>query len=114
MVNVRQKGKRGELEVVKILNKKFNTGVRRTPNSGGLSIKGDIIDIDPRSILSEFHFEIKNCKRIVMPKWKDQAEGDCPRCKTPLVVYKRKGWQVDLPLEDFLNVLKELEDLRNG
>ncbi len=53
MVNQRNKGKRGELEVVKIINKALGTNVRRTPNSGGLSIKGDIIDINLDSVIHD-------------------------------------------------------------
>jgi len=56
MINAQNKGKRGELEVVRIINKNLGTKIRRTPNSGGLSFKGDIIDIDDISILFDYHF----------------------------------------------------------
>jgi Holliday junction resolvase len=42
-LNSQKKGKRFELQVAKYLSKEFETSIRRTPNSGGLSIKGDIM-----------------------------------------------------------------------
>jgi len=48
-INSQQKGKRAEREVAKLINKYLDTNVRRTPQSGGMSIKGDIIDINPDS-----------------------------------------------------------------
>ena len=59
MINSQKKGKRAELEVAKLINKYLGTNVRRTPNSGGLSIKGDIIDINPDSPAFDYYFEVK-------------------------------------------------------
>ena len=42
-MNSQKKGKRFELQVAKYLSREFKYEIRRTPNSGGLSIKGDII-----------------------------------------------------------------------
>lgn len=104
MINVRNKGKRGELEVVKIINKRLGTNVRRTPNSGGLSIKGDIIDIDHNSVIHDCHFEIKNHKKLVFSKWWEQTEGDCPGGKLPVLIFKYKGrWMVVQELIDWLD-----------
>ena len=50
-LNANQKGKRFERDVAKMINKKFETNVRRTPMSGGMEIKGDIICIDDNSII---------------------------------------------------------------
>ena len=55
MINSNKKGKRFELRVAKYLAEKLNAHIRRTPNSGGLSMKGDIMCIDDQSILSEFN-----------------------------------------------------------
>ena len=54
-LNANQKGKRFELKIAKDLAKKFDTNIRRTPNSGGLSIKGDILTTS--GILSEYSRE---------------------------------------------------------
>ena len=55
MLNANKKGKRFELRIAKELAKKFDTNIRRTPNSGGLSIKGDILTTS--GILSEYSWE---------------------------------------------------------
>ena len=115
-MNANQKGKRFEREVAKLLNKKFNTNVRRTPMSGGMSIKGDIIDINPDSVLYDYHFECKNQEKLNIWKALEQARSDRPMGKTPLVVFT-KNFQsnyVAIELEDFMNLLKELEDLKNS
>ena len=103
MVNQRNKGKRGELEVVKIINKALGTNVRRTPNSGGLSIKGDIIDINLDSVIHDCHLEIKNQNKIMFPKWWKQTTDDCSGYKLPLLIFKHDHkWIVSLQLSDFL------------
>ena len=61
-INSQAKGKRAEREVAKLINKYLGTNVRRTPQSGGLSIKGAIIDIDP----NKHPFTINN--NIITPK----------------------------------------------
>ena len=50
-LNSNQKGKRFELKIAKDLAKRFKTDIKRTPNSGGLSFKGDILTTS--GILSE-------------------------------------------------------------
>ena len=103
MINVRNKGKRGELEVVKIINTALGTNVRRTPNSGGLSIRGDIIDINIDSVIHDCHFEIKNQSKIMIPKWWKQCTDDCSSSKIPLLIFKHDGtWLVTQSLSDYL------------
>ena len=116
MLNANQKGKRFERDVAKILNKKFETNVRRTPMSGGMSIKGDIIDINPDSVLFDYHFECKNQEKLNIWKALAQARADKPMRKIPLVVFTKNHERdyVALELEDFMNILKELEDLKNS
>lgn len=107
MINVKNKGKRGELEVVKIINKFLDTTLRRTPNSGGLSIKGDIIDTKD-TIVHNIHFEIKNQAKIQFPKWWKQATGDCPASKTPILIFKHNSsWVSALNLNDLLYFIKD-------
>ena len=114
-INANKKGKRFERDVAKTLNKKFGTNVRRTPQSGGLSIKGDIIDIDDNSILSEFHFECKNQERLNIWKALAQARGDKPLGKIPLVVFTKNHEQdyVCIEFHDFINLVKEIEEWRD-
>ena len=88
-MNANQKGKRFERDVAKQLNKKFNTNVRRTPMSGGMSIKGDIIDINPDSVLFDYHWECKNQEKLNIWKALEQARSDKPMGKTPVVVFTK-------------------------
>jgi len=113
MINSSQKGKRGEREVVSIINKYLGTNFRRTPNSGGLSFKGDIIDIDNTNPLYDFHIEIKNTNTLQIPKWMDQIEKDQPLGKTGLLISKFKGkWFSWLSLQDFLYLVSEIMRLK--
>ena len=113
-MNANQKGKRFERDVAKIINKKFGTHVRRTPMSGGMDFKGDIICIDDNSIISEFSFECKNQEALNIWKALKQSRYDAPMGKLPLVVFTKNHQTeyVALELEDFLNIIKELSDLR--
>ena len=89
-----QKGKRFELSIANKLKEVFNIKVRRTPLSGGLDFKGDIICIDDNSIISEYSFECKNQEKLNIWKALEQSRNDAPRGKTPLVVFT-KNFQLD-------------------
>ena len=69
-LNANQKGKRFELKIAKDLAKKFDTNIRRTPNSGGLSIKGDIMTTS--GILSEY------CLLYTSPSPRDRTRSRMP------------------------------------
>ena len=113
MINSSQKGKRAEREVVTIINKYLGTNFKRTPNSGGLSFKGDIIDIDNSNPLYEFHIEIKNTNTLQIPKWMKQIDNDMPLGKTGLLIAKFKGdWYTWLTLQDFLFLVSEIIKLK--
>tara|TARA_Y100000593_G_scaffold75746_1_gene139777 strand:- start:250 stop:621 length:372 start_codon:yes stop_codon:yes gene_type:complete len=112
-INSQQKGKRAEREVAKLINKYLGTNVRRTPQSGGLSIKGDIIDINPDSAAFDYHFEVKDQKKLMIPKWWEQIYGDCPKGKIPINVFKMNArFYATLEFTDFLNLLAELQELK--
>ena len=117
-INSQAKGKRAEREVAKLINKYLGTNVRRTPQSGGLSIKGDIIYIDPNSAAFNYHFEVKDQKKLMIPKWWEQIEADCPPGKTPINVFKMNGqFYATLEFKDWLDLLvqiNELEEARTG
>ena len=113
MINSNAKGKRGELAVVKKINRYLGTNFKRTPNSGGLSIKGDIIDIDNTNPLYDFHIEIKNTNTLQIPKWMEQIDRDLPLGKTGLLIAKfRGGWFSWLSLEDFLYLISQIMELQ--
>ena len=112
-MNSQDKGKRFEREIAKTLNKKFGSNVRRTPNSGGLSIKGDIMDT--QGILSEWSFECKNQEKLNIWKAFDQAANDSAGTRrTPIVVFTKNHDRTlaCLEFEDWMNLVKELEELR--
>ena len=114
-LNANKKGKRFELQVAKYLCREFETEIRRTPNSGGLSLKGDILAT--QGILSEFNWECKNQEKLNIWKALEQSANDCigSHTKKPLVVFT-KNFEKDycaLRLEDFVQLLLELEQLRN-
>ena len=113
-MNANKKGKRFELQVAKYLSNMFNSKISRTPNSGGLSLKGDIMAT--QGILSEFNWECKNQEKLNIWKALEQSANDCIGShKQPLVVFT-KNFEKDyvaLRLEDFVQLLLELEQLRN-
>ena len=113
MINSQQKGKRAEREVAKLINQYLGTNVRRTPQSGGFSIKGDIIDINPDSAAFDYHFEVKDQKKLMIPKWWEQIYDDCPLGKTPVNVFKMNAqFYATLQFRDWLSLLAELQELK--
>lgn len=108
----RRKGAEGEREVAKILER-YGFHARRTPNSGGLSIKGDLTGHLGEPAIPGYHIEVKRCETILLPKWLRQAHADAGR-NTPLLIFRTsKGqandplgyWHATLPLEDLLALL---------
>lgn len=112
-INSNRKGKEFEQRIARQINEQFGTNVKRTPNSGGLSIKGDIIATS--GPLSAYHFELKNQEKLNIWKALHQARGD-RGSRLPLVVFTKnlEADYVALELSDFLNILKELEDMKAG
>ena len=116
MVNVRDKGKRGEREFRDLVNAIFElTGddrISRTPCSGALSwMKGDLVQLS--GILAGFHWEVKNEKSVRIWAYIEQAENDARQGKIPVVAFKRGGskdFYVCLNAKYFLNLLKETEE----
>ena len=112
-INSQAKGKRAEREVAKLINRYLGTNVRRTPQSGGMSIKGDIIDINPDSVAYQFHFEVKDQKKLMIPKWWEQIDDDCPVAKTPVNVFKMNAqFYATMQFTDWLSLLSEIEELK--
>jgi len=113
-LNSNQKGKRFELKIAKNLAKLFKTDIKRTPNSGGLSFKGDILTTS--GILSEYSWECKNQEKLNIWKALEQSEGDARgTLKTPVVVFT-KNFEKDyiaLQYNDFVNLLLELDEYRS-
>ena len=103
-----QKGKRFELSIANKLKELFKIKVSRTPLSGGMDFKGDIICIDDNSIISEFSFECKNQEKLSIWDSLKQAEENSGG-HTPLLVFKRnrsKTYAV-IDFEKFLELIKK-------
>jgi len=113
-LNANQKGKRFELKIAKDLAKRFKTDIKRTPNSGGLSFKGDILTTS--GILSEYSWECKNQEKLNIWKALHQSENDAiGTMKSPVVVFT-KNFEDDyiaLKYDDFVNILLELDEYRS-
>ena len=87
----------------RISEKQTVSSLSTPPNSGGLSIKGDIIDIGLDSPVYDYHFEIKDHKTIRLKEWWRQCTDDCPVTKTPILVFKfEHSFYVMQSIEDWL------------
>ena len=77
------------------------------------SIKGDIIDINPDSPAFDYHFEVKDQKKLMVPKWWEQIYSDLPMGKTPVNVFKMNAkFYATLEFKDWLSLLVELKELK--
>ena len=108
MVNANDKGKRFERKVANRLNERFGTNVRRTPMSGGMTIKGDIIDLE--GPLAQFSFECKNQERLNIWSALKQSQDDAAiDGRVPVVVFT-KNHQPDyvaMKFEDWMDLIEK-------
>ena len=112
MINSQAKGKRYELKISKYINKILGTFLRRTPLSGGMELKGDILEINPDSPMFDKHIECKHQTTLHLPKWWDQTTRDCPVGKTPVLIFNMKGRDmVCIELDEWLGYHIEDEDV---
>ena len=102
MINSKQKGKRGELMLVKELNSYgFNT--RRTNQyCGNTGEASDLVG------LPKIHIEAKNTERLNIYDAVDQAKRDAREGEIPTVFHKknRKEWLVTMPLTEWVKLYK--------
>lgn len=103
----RRKGKTGELEVAALF-REAGFDCDRTPNSGGLRIKGDLHGELP------LHVEVKR-QEVARPwLWAEQASADADEGERWLVAMRRSRspWLALLPLDDVLAMLALERELR--
>lgn len=101
----RRKGKGGELEVAaRFQASGFDCA--RTPNSGGLRLRGDLHGALP------LHVEVKRQETARPWLWAEQAAVDAGRGARWLVAMRRSrsAWLAMMPLDDVVQLL-ELERL---
>lgn len=113
----KRKGGQYERVIAKAFQKRYKVELKRTPQSGGFAKKadkaddyrGDITIVDNRQMLL-LHIECKNQKTWSLPKWIAQAEADCPKGRTPIVVFHQHNSSKDyvcLSLSDFLKLVEK-------
>ena len=113
----RSKAKGGNYErtIAKKFQACYGEELTRTPQSGGFAKKstkadefrGDIVSIDENVDL-QLHIECKCHKTWSLPSWLTQSESDCPKGKTPCVIFHKHGTSKDyiaLSLEDFFKIV---------
>jgi len=95
----REKGKRGEREVVAILQKLGWPKARRARQSDG-AVDPDVAGCDPLWI------EVKRRKLIAACRFMDQAEGDASAKKIPTTFMREDGgeWYVMCKSDDLLRL----------
>lgn len=103
-INSKQKGKRGELEISRLLrNYGYNT--RRSVQYNGKSRDGqaDIVG------LPGIHAEIKRVEKLNIYDAMEQAVRDAQDSETPTVFHRKnnKPWLVTLSMNDFMSLYKK-------
>ena len=104
-INSKQKGKRGELEIVRVL-KNYGYDARRTAQYCGNT--GDAADVVG---LPGIHIEVKRVERLNLSEAMDQAIRDAKAGLMPAVFHRRSNepWMVSMLLEDWINLYREWE-----
>ena len=98
-MNSRNKGKRGELELARILREHGYTARRGQQYHGGAD-SPDVIG------LPGIHIEVKRVERLNLTEAYAQAFRDAADGEIPAVFHKRnrEPWMVTVKLEDFLEL----------
>lgn len=110
-MNSRNKGKRGELELARILREHGYNGERGQQYHGG----GDSPDVRG---LPGVHIECKRVERLELTAAYEQSFRDAAAGEIPAVFHKknREPWFVTVSLEDFLKLYEggAHERIHNG
>ena len=97
MVNSRQKGKRGELELAHELEK-WGYKTRRGQQYSGATGEADVIGIPG------LHIECKRVEQLNLDKALEQSESDARIGEYAVVMHRRnrEKWKVTMSLETFM------------
>lgn len=103
-MNSREKGKRGERELAKLL-KEHGYEARRNQQYCGANGDADVIG------LPGVHIECKRVEKLNLDAAMEQARRDAREGEMPVVMHRkdRGDWKVTLSLEDFMKIYKEAE-----
>jgi hypothetical protein len=104
VTNSRDKGARGERELVTILRDAGWPDATRNTDGRFQAGRGDV-DNGPAG----FHIECKRSERALIWEWLAQAERDAGTTKIPVVAFRRSRgrWYGVLPLDDLLELIRE-------
>lgn len=94
----RDKGARGEREVIQLLKDHGWPLARRSSDGRAQAERGDIVR-GPAG----FHLEVKRRERISIVEWSRQAERDAHPTDRPAVIWRasREPWRVSMLLDDW-------------
>ena len=107
-VNSKQKGKRGELELVRKL-KEYGFGTRRSVQYNGKADAGqaDLVGLDG------IHIECKRTERLNLYDAMTQAKHDAKGGALPTVFHRKNNcnWLVVMELDDWIQLYKEYYEM---
>lgn len=95
----RDKGKRGELELAKLL-RQHGYDARRGQQFSGANGDPDVVG------LPGIHIEVKRVEKLNLYQAMEQATNDAREGEAPAVFHRRNGkyWLVTMELEDWLSL----------
>lgn len=101
-MNSRMKGKRGELELAKIL-REHGYDARRGQQFSGINGDADVLG------LPGIHLEVKRVEALNIEKAMEQSRRDARDGEMPTVFHRKNGkpWLVTMDLEDFMTLYKK-------
>lgn len=103
-MNSREKGKRGELELARVL-RSLGYDCRRGQQYSGANGDADVVG------LPGIHIECKRVERLNLTEAMKQARRDALPGEFPVVFHRRNDepWMVTMPLESWIEIYREWE-----
>lgn len=104
-MNSRNKGKRGELEIVHILKEYGYNNARRGQQYSGANGDPDVVGLD------DVHLEIKRVEHLNLYNAMEQSKNDCREKEIPTVFHRKnnKQWLVTMELADWMEFYQAYE-----
>lgn len=102
-MNSKRKGKRGELEFVRLCKARGYEARRTAQYCGNTGEAADVVG------LPGVHVEIKHVERLNIQEAIDQAVHDAPPGMMPAVFHRRNncGWLVTMPVDEWFKIYRE-------
>lgn len=98
-MNSKAKGKRGELEIAKIL-RQYGYNAHRSVQYSGANGDADVVGVPG------VHIEVKRVQQLNIEKAMQQAEADKKPGEMPVVFHRKNGeeWKATMRLDDWLEM----------